>query len=109
MSAVSPKRSRWMPLSPCQKPAGCAKLERGLVIGLGGDVGFPGRIASRLGYAAWRYSFEPYWHKGLEKLFVHDARTLERALRGGATAMEMTGSGKTIGSRVAGFFSSQRV
>ena len=72
-----------------RKPAGFAKLERGLVIGLGGDVGFPGRIASRLGYAAWRYSFEPYWHKGLEKLFVHDARTLERALRGGATALEI--------------------
>ena len=72
-----------------RKPAGFAKRMRGLVIGLGGDVGFPGRIAQRLGYAAWRYSFEPYWHKGLEKLFVHDARTLEKALRGGATALEI--------------------
>ena len=72
-----------------RKPAGFAKQMRGLVIGLGGDVGFPARIAQRLGYAAWRYSFEPYWHKGLEKLFVHDARTLEKALRGGATALEI--------------------
>ena len=72
-----------------RKPAGFAKLQRGLVIGLGGDVGFPGRVGSRLGYAAWRYSFEPYWHKGLEKLFVHDSRTLEKALRGGASATEI--------------------
>ncbi len=72
-----------------RKPSGFAKQMRGLVIGLGGDVGFPSRVGSRLGYAAWRYSFEPYWHKGLEKLFVHDARTLEKALRGGASATEI--------------------
>ncbi len=72
-----------------RKPSGFAKLKRGLVIGLGGDVGFPGRVAQRLGYGAWRYSFEPYWHKGLEKLFVHDARTLEKALKNGATALEI--------------------
>lgn len=51
----------------------------GLVIGLGGDVAFPGRIGSRLGYAAWRYSFEPYWKDSLELLLVHDQRTLLNA------------------------------
>jgi Lipid-A-disaccharide synthetase len=65
------------------KPAAFAKKSNGLVIGLGGDVGFPGRIGSRLGYPAWRYSFEPYWKDGLEKLFVHDARTLEKAQKSG--------------------------
>ena len=65
------------------KPAAFAKRPHGLVIGLGGDVGFPGRIGSRLGYPAWRYSFEPYWKEGLEKLFVHDARTLEKARKSG--------------------------
>jgi Lipid-A-disaccharide synthetase len=65
------------------KPAAFAKKSHGLVIGLGGDVGFPGRIGSRLGYPAWRYSFEPYWKDGLEKLFVHDARTLEKAQKSG--------------------------
>ena len=65
------------------KPAAFAKRPNGLVIGLGGDVSFPGRIGSRLGYPAWRYSFEPYWKDGLEKLFVHDQRTLEKARKSG--------------------------
>jgi Lipid-A-disaccharide synthetase len=65
------------------KPAAFAKKAHGLVIGLGGDVSFPGRIGSRLGYPAWRYSFEPYWKDGLEKLFVHDKRTLEKAKKSG--------------------------
>jgi hypothetical protein len=69
-----------------RKPKGFQKLGRGLVIGLGGDVSFPSRIASRLGYPAWRYSFEGYWHKSLERLLVHDERTLEKALKGGANA-----------------------
>ncbi|MFN3267399.1 MAG: hypothetical protein ACK41E_11240 [Deinococcales bacterium] len=58
----------------------------GLVLGLGGDVAFPGRIAQRLGYVAWRYSFEPYWKNSLERLFVHDEKTLASALRVGAKA-----------------------
>lgn len=68
------------------KPAafdGSHKHARGIVLGLGGDVAFPGRIASRLGYPAWRYSFEPYWKDSLERLFVHDERTLEKAHRSG--------------------------
>jgi Lipid-A-disaccharide synthetase len=60
-----------------------SKHAKGLVLGLGGDVAFPGRIASRLGYPAWRYSFEPYWKDSLERLLVHDARTLEKAQRSG--------------------------
>jgi hypothetical protein len=60
-----------------------SKHAKGLVLGLGGDVAFPGRIASRLGYPAWRYSFEPYWKDSLERLLVHDARTLEKAHRSG--------------------------
>ncbi|NJK44673.1 MAG: hypothetical protein HC933_10640 [Pleurocapsa sp. SU_196_0] len=69
-----------------RKPRAYQRSASGLVIGLGGDVSFPGRIGSRLGYPAWRYSFEPYWNKGLEKLLVHDVRTLEKALKAGANA-----------------------
>jgi hypothetical protein len=57
----------------------------GLVLGLGGDVAFPGRIAQRLSYTAWRYSFEPYWNKSLEKLLVHDQKTLQKAQSAGAS------------------------
>ncbi len=63
--------------------AGSSAFSRGLVLGLGGDVAFPGRIAARLGYPAWRYSFEPYWKASLERLFVHDERTLRKARRSG--------------------------
>jgi lipid-A-disaccharide synthase len=62
-----------------RRPEAFAAISSGVVIGLGGDVNFPGRIGSRLGYPAWRYSFEPFWHKSLERLFVHDAATLEKA------------------------------
>ena len=63
--------------------AGSGMFSSGLVLGLGGDVAFPGRIAARLGYPAWRYSFEPYWKASLERLFVHDERTLQKARRSG--------------------------
>jgi hypothetical protein len=64
----------------------------GLVLGLGGDVSFPGRIASRLGYVAWRYSFEPYWHDGLEKLWVHDEKTLAKASKNPKAKSENIGN-----------------
>jgi hypothetical protein len=69
-----------------RKPSAFQGGSSGLVIGLGGDVAFPGRIGSRLDYPAWRYSFEPYWNANLERLLVHDAKTLERAKKAGARA-----------------------
>jgi lipid-A-disaccharide synthase len=72
-----------------RRPEAFQKLERGVVIGLGGDVNFPGRIGARLSYPAWRYSFESFWHKSLERLFVHDVPTLERAHRSGANATDI--------------------
>lgn len=47
----------------------------GLVVGLGGDAMHVVRIARRLGRPAWRYSFEGYWNRGLERLFLPDERT----------------------------------
>ena len=55
----------------------------GLVLQLGGDAMHAVRIAQRLKRPVWRYSFEPYWNAGLEKLFVHDSRTLEKAQKSG--------------------------
>jgi Lipid-A-disaccharide synthetase len=53
------------------------------VLQLGGDAMHAVRIAQRLKRPVWRYSFEPYWNAGLEKLFVHDSRTLEKAQKSG--------------------------
>ncbi|MEY4531783.1 MAG: hypothetical protein RLZZ156_2504, partial [Deinococcota bacterium] len=66
--------------------------QAGLVLGLGGDVSFPSRVAKRLGYVAWRYSFEPYWHNGLEKLLVHDQKTLAKALKNPQAKAENIGN-----------------
>ncbi len=51
----------------------------GLVLQLGGDAMHAIRIAKRLKYPVWRYSFEPYWNNNLEQLFVHDQRTYKRS------------------------------
>jgi hypothetical protein len=51
----------------------------GLVLQLGGDAMHAIRIAKRLNYPVWRYSFEPYWTSKLEQLFVHDERTYKRS------------------------------
>lgn len=51
----------------------------GLVLQLGGDAMHVVRIAGRLNYPVWRYSFEPYWNNKLEQLFVHDERTYKRS------------------------------
>ena len=79
-------------------------FKQGLVIGLGGDVAFPGRIGARLGYPAWRYSFEPYWNAGLERLFVHDERTLTKANR-----QAPEGHAENIGNLVADALEFERV
>ncbi len=74
-----------------RKPKAFVAAAAGLVLGLGGDVAFPGRVANRLGYAAWRYSFEPYWHSSLQRLLVHDERTLQKASAPGRN-VEMIGN-----------------
>ena len=56
----------------------------GVVIGLGGNGAMAVALGKRLGYPAYRYSFEPYWHAGLSGLLVPDESVHKRALRAGA-------------------------
>lgn len=67
-------------------PAGLAEdgAGPGAVIGLGGSVGAPVTLGRRLGFPAFRYSFEPYWHRGLELLLLPDEQARDRALRRGS-------------------------
>ncbi len=69
----------------------------GAVIGLGGSAGAPVAIARRLGFPAFRYSFEPYWHRGLELLLLPDERVRERAIRRGTPAESL----RVVGNLVA--------
>lgn len=69
----------------------------GAVIGLGGSAGYAATLGKRLGYPAFRYSFEPNWHGGLEALLVPDETVREKALRRGAPAARV----RVVGNLVA--------
>lgn len=69
----------------------------GAVIGLGGSAGAPVNIARRLGFPAFRYSFEPYWHAGLELLLLPDDRVMQRALKRGTPEASL----RVVGNLVA--------
>jgi len=80
-------------------PAGLADAGAGpgAVVGLGGSPGAPVTMARRLGFPAFRYSFEPYWHSGLELLLLPDERVRERALRRGSPGAAL----RVVGNLVA--------
>lgn len=68
----------------------------GAVIGLGGNGAMAVALGKRLGYPAYRYSFEPYWHAGLKHLLLPDERVRKRALRGGAPSDKATVVGNLV-------------
>src|SRR5690606_39328383 len=69
----------------------------GAVVGLGGSAGAPVALGRRLGFPAFRYSFEPYWRRGLELLLLPDERARERALRRGSPGAAL----RVVGNLVA--------
>lgn len=60
------------------------KQPRGFVLSLGGNVLMALRLARALGYPTYRYSFVPWWHPRLKRLFVANAKTYRQARRLGA-------------------------
>jgi len=74
--------------------------DAGVVIGLGGNGAMAVALGKRLGYPAYRYSFEPYWHAGLSGLLVPDNSVRRRALRSGAPADRTTIVGNLVADAV---------
>lgn len=72
----------------------------GVVIGLGGNGAMAVALGKRLGYPAYRYSFEPYWHAGLAGLLVPDDTVRKRALRGGAPSDLTSAVGNLVADAV---------
>ncbi|MEJ2359144.1 MAG: hypothetical protein P8Y13_13845 [Deinococcales bacterium] len=70
---------------------------RGFVLSLGGNAGMAVTLARRLGRPAYRYSFEPGWHRGLSALFVPDERIARRARRSGVPVARL----RVVGNLVA--------
>lgn len=69
----------------------------GAVIGLGGNAAMAVALGKRLGFPAFRYSFEPVWQDGLELLMLPDDRVRSRALRRGAPEASL----RVVGNLVA--------
>jgi lipid-A-disaccharide synthase len=74
---------------------------RGFVVSLGGNTRFALKLAKRLGYPAYRYSFVPYWHPKLRKLFVHDQRAARKARLLGTPAERLAVVGNLVADAVA--------
>lgn len=53
--------------------------DEGVLISLGGNTNMAIKLADKLGYPTYRYSFVPYWNAKLRRLFVHDARAAKKA------------------------------
>jgi hypothetical protein len=51
----------------------------GIVVSMGGNGAFAVSLARRLGVGAVRYSFVPYFARGLRRLFVHDDAVRRKA------------------------------
>lgn len=74
----------------------------GVVLGLGGNGAMAVALGKRLGYPAYRYSFEPYWHAGLAGLLVPDEAVRKRAVRAGAPAGITSVVGNLVADAVTG-------
>lgn len=72
----------------------------GFVLSLGGNASMAVSLARRLGRPAYRYSFEPFFHRRLRLLFVPDERTARRARRAGAPQARVRAVGNLVADAV---------
>jgi len=68
-------------LSMGQVPKGLGTEAKGFVISLGGGTNYATKLANKLSYKCYRYSFEPSWHKDLKRLFVTDEKTTNKVIK----------------------------
>ena len=74
----------------------------GAVIGLGGNTRLAVGLARKLEAPVYRYSFVPYWHRALRKLYVHDQSALRKARLLGAPAARLEVIGNLVADALAG-------
>lgn len=74
----------------------------GVVIGLGGSAAMTAALGRRLGYPAYRYSFEPHWSRGLSGLLLPDEGVRRRALARGAPPNRSAVVGNLVADALTG-------
>lgn len=74
----------------------------GAVIGLGGNTRLAVGLARKLDAAVYRYSFVPYWHRALKKLYVHDESARRKARLLGAPSGRLENIGNLVADALAG-------
>lgn len=72
------------------------------VIGLGGNTRIALGLGRRLAAPVYRYSFVPYWHRALSKLYVHDEKARKKARLLGAPADRLANIGNLVADAVHG-------
>ncbi len=90
----------WELLTSKGKSVGLTDAQ-GIVLSLGGNTRLALRLGGALGYGVYRYSYVPFWHRGLRKLFVHDDAALAKAARLGAPASRLELVGNLAADAVA--------
>ncbi|MBA2668716.1 MAG: sugar synthetase [Trueperaceae bacterium] len=81
-------------------PAALQGADRGVVVSMGGNGALAVSLARRLRVPAVRYSFVPYFARGLERLFVHDDATRRKARLFGASADRVEVVGNLVADAV---------
>jgi hypothetical protein len=81
-------------------PAPLGGCDDGVVLSMGGNGAFAVSLARRLRVPALRYSFVPYFARGLRRLFVHDAATRRKARLFGAPADRVEAIGNLVADAV---------
>lgn len=76
--------------------------QAGAVIGLGGNTRMAVGLARKLQAPVYRYSFVPYWHRALSKLYVHDEAARRKARLLGAPAARLEMIGNLVADALAG-------
>lgn len=67
-----------------------------VVVSMGGNGALAVRLGRALRARVVRYSYLPYRPRGIDKLFVHDERTLTKARRLGSTAQQVEAIGNLV-------------
>ena len=87
-------------LSTNKVPEGMGNSSEGFVLSLGGNANFAIKLAQKLNYKSYYYSFNPFWHKKLTKAFAHDEKRFRKIKKLGAKENQLLLVGNLVADAV---------